>query len=440
MTALILSLLLVAYIVIPGIMVRRIVSLFVPLRRVQWNRTEELTSAVVGSIIPFCMAFAVVKLSFWFGHHPFPFDDSASLRWSDYKAIFSASYSEKLYEHFLDTNNDAFWQSVLRVAKRQSRIVIWFYVASALQATIAGLVSYYYGDLKKYHLFESIAWKIMIPNISEWHVMLTPFIFPRRPRRTVCVDILTPEEKLYRGTVGDYHIDSSSRLTGILLKNACRFDRKSYISDKEKGDPRPNDSYWKSIDGHNLYILADKIHNLNISFPPDQPLTELAENSLKKMNISAHVSIEVPRIPGVEKKSSLQSSPNRDFSICPHCHLHINPAHGPRYGENLPLVSRSDGRSYHIFLLHGPAPRAKARVGGNFETPFIVHFRYALDQRKIENDPVSVIVWIRKGQEKEVSRMVELVADKLEEELEKGNALMLVYSFREGSLTQVASK
>jgi len=53
--------------------VRRLVALFVPLRKPQWNRTEEITSAVVGTVVPFAIALFLVEYVQWFGQHPFQF-------------------------------------------------------------------------------------------------------------------------------------------------------------------------------------------------------------------------------------------------------------------------------------------------------------------------------------------------------------------------------
>lgn len=441
MTALILSFIVLAYVVIPGILVRRLFSLFVPLKKPQWNRTEELTSAVVGSLVPFVAAVFLVKFVHWFGHNPFPFDDSTALRWSDYKTVFSASYSEKIYEDLLHTSSDAFWQSVLRVCKRQSRLLVWYYAASGLQAVLVGLATFFYGDLRRYKTYEFLARKFLIPNMSEWHVMLTPFIHPRKPKRSVRLEILTPDHKLYRGAVGDYHIDKDGHLTGILLKDALRYDLRKYDSDFKKGDTGPSENYWRKIPGHALYILAEKIHNLNVSYPSEIPMDEVAEKSLKDMNIAARVSSEPQRtikieLPAQEPTGQApeEAEPPKNFAKCPHC-ASKGRIFEIKVGSSTPLISRSDGSSFHLFLLFLRRPLSPSK---NLTKAF---FRYALDRKGITDRPTVVVVENEQGTPWERTlASIEAVADKLAAILKTGESLAGFYQYDSGKLTEMPSK
>jgi hypothetical protein len=441
--ALVLSFFLVAYVIVPGIIVRRLISLFVPLKKPQWNRTEELTSAVARCLVPFALALLLVKWVYWFGHHPFSFDDSSHLRWSDYKTVFSASYSEKIFEEFLQTGSDAFWQTARRVCMRQSRLLAWYYVASAMQAAVIGLSTYFYGDLRRYKAYEFLARKFVIPNLSEWHVMLTPFTHPRKPKRTVRVEILAPDRKLYRGTVGDYHIDKDSALTGILLEDAYRYDRRKYEAELAKGEPGPSDRYWRKIPGHALYLLSDKIHNLNISYPSKVPMERVVEQSLKGMKIEARVSsqpqevatVTVAETPGAGgKQSPTQQGPTKNFVRCPHCASKGRVFEIQR-APSTPLVSRSDGRSFHLFLLsmHATEIDKKKRVAA--------FFRYALDKDGISNRP-TVVIWEDepRSSEDHTLRLVEETADELATKLGKGEALAGVYDRSAGKLSALPSK
>src|SRR5580658_9601460 len=97
MTALIFSLVLLAYVIVPGIGFRRIFHICVPLRRIQWSRTDELASFVLTLLLPAVAAFTLVNYTNYFGRHPLGFADSALLKWNDYKGVLSASYSEKYF-------------------------------------------------------------------------------------------------------------------------------------------------------------------------------------------------------------------------------------------------------------------------------------------------------------------------------------------------------
>ena len=115
-------------------------------------------------------------------------------------------------------------------------------------------------------LYERWAGEFLLKNISEWHALLTPFTFAKNPPRKVLVDVITSDDHLYRGEVGDYYIDTNGRLTGILLDDTYRFDRKGYLTDKQLGQPRAKSEYWKAIPGQNLYLAADRISTLNLSY------------------------------------------------------------------------------------------------------------------------------------------------------------------------------
>jgi len=78
MTALFLSFIFLAYVVVPGTLFRRLFNLFVPLRRFQWTRTEELTTSVVATVPPLVFAYLLVHFFYWFGHHPLDVLDSVA--------------------------------------------------------------------------------------------------------------------------------------------------------------------------------------------------------------------------------------------------------------------------------------------------------------------------------------------------------------------------
>ena len=221
MTALFLSFVFLAYVVIPGTLFRRLFNLFVPLRRFQWSRAEELTTSVVTTVPPLIFAYLLVHFFYWFGHHPLDLLDSTAQKWTDYKDVLSASYSEK----FFSENRQAILQALERIGRRQLHFIWWFYLGTAAEAVLAGILTRYYGGLRKFRLLGRLIEKFVLPGLSEWHVMFTAFTFPRSPERVVQVDALTTEGTLYQGEVGDFHVDANGSLTGFLLKKARRFLR-----------------------------------------------------------------------------------------------------------------------------------------------------------------------------------------------------------------------
>ncbi len=437
MTAFIFSLLFIAYVVIPGIIVRRLFSFLVPLRKIQWTRTEEVSSYVIACIVPFIIATLFVRHVYWFGHHPLAFDDSLTQKWSDYKNVFSASYSDKFYLE----NREAIWEAVRRIIRRQLRLLTWFYSATALVTFVMATATFFYGDLRRLKFFGWFIEKFVVPSVSEWYAMLRPFTFPHAPRRIVMLDVLTADGTLYQGEVGDYHVDGNSCLTGILMRNSRRFDRRGYARDKEDKKAGPTENYWRKIPGHALYILADKILNLNITYLPEERLDALAEKNLKKLNIDAHVTIETPSLATQQEKAAeIAAEPTeKNFLVCPHCKAHGLQRRIVRETEQTPLVSRSDGRNYHLFLQYGPG-RQPSKTGSTTREEYILHFRYALESKGIANDPVVVVLKVSGHMKEALNNSIEEVADKLATHLEEGQRLSPFYIFQNRKLAVLPRK
>ena len=97
--------------------------------------------------------------------------------------------------------------------------------------------------------------------------MLTTVNFPPKPARSVAADLLTAEDHLYQGIIGDYFLDPDGELSGILLTVPRRFDRTGYLAAKEKNPSTTASQFWKEIPGYNLYLPRDKILSLNLRYP-----------------------------------------------------------------------------------------------------------------------------------------------------------------------------
>jgi len=455
MTALFLSFLVLAYVVVPGILFRRTFNFFVPLRRFQWSRTEEITASVVTTLFPLALALVLVNFYYWFGHHPFGFDDSTMQKWNDYRDVLSASYSEK----FFTENRQALLQAAERVGQRQFHFLSWFYLATFSEALFFGTLTLFYGDLRQIKPLGRVIEKLVIPGISEWHVMFTPFTFSRSPKRMVQVDALGTDGNLYQGEVGDFHVDSDGHLTGFLMKKARRFLRTEFLDDRKERKAAPKEKYWRAIPGESLYLLADKISNLNFSYLAKEPLEELAEGNLKKLKIDATVAIqpasvkvekfEEPKPAGERHEAMMpeeqpqpaqkleeekrEATSLRDFRICRHCALNGRPPFLPRVGFQTPQVSRSDGRTYHLYLQFGPNPQPTTPGATTF---YLAHFRFALDSLKITDDPISVLI---SGplEKAKLLEAVGIVADRFANILEKGKRPTAFYMYVKNTLTEL---
>jgi hypothetical protein len=448
MTALAATIILVVYVFVPGVLFRAIFSAYVPLKKFQTTKTEEITFATGASLIPFALTLCLVWHVRWFGNHPFSFPDSTIQKWADYKIAISSIYSEQ----FFKDNQAQFWQAISRIWDRQRRVVCWYYAMLFGWAMLLGSASKHFGYLQRYGFYNWIAAKVLLPNLFDWYIVFAAFTFPQEPKLAVMVDAITSDDHLYRGQIGNYSLDKDGDLTGFLLENACRFDRKTYLKEKDSGVESPSENYWKTIPGNALYISAKEVVSLNVSYVIEDELA-VAQQILKKVKLRAikvektkpvelepHVSMQA------EDKHAVRTEPqapspaplNKNFSTCPHCKSKGRPDIIVRITENTPLISRSDGATFHLFLQDWPAPQY-GKSGGIVAGRVIIHFRYAQDNLGLQSEPIAVVLSTFDKTRDEVVKQIEDVADLLAEDLRSGKRLSLAYDFKDGhlkSLTQ----
>jgi hypothetical protein len=259
--ALLASVLVVAYLVIPGALFRTAFSFFVPLRAFDRTRTQEFEYSVAVCVAPLALALGLVWFVGPFGRHPMSFPDSWAQRTDDYRTLLLNLYSDK----FDLTTPDACWAAISRVARRQGRLLFWYYVLTALEGLIVGGLAARWGTIQprlpKGGLRDRLGARFLLRNINEWHVLLTDFMFPGT---TMHVDVMAAEDRLYRGRVLSHTVNKDGSLTGLYLTDAQRYNRRGYVADTERGTARSRESYWTSIPGNRLFIFGDKLVSLNI--------------------------------------------------------------------------------------------------------------------------------------------------------------------------------
>jgi len=319
MIALVTTYFLVFYILIPGVLFRFLTSWFVPLKLFERTRTQEATFAVAVALMPFAVAlFGVWNLPVM-RHLPFPIrEGTASERALDYHrvaAILTSSDASKLLGNSLAGSSaesrsesgsltpsvsaqtsEVYWHSLNQVLRRQARFLSWYFALIAIEGVCFGLLARRYGDWQSHAArYRFQLWLIrtfILPNISEWHLLLTGFNWPHKEDIDVSVDILQSDGLLYQGRVADYFIDSQGKLTGILLENVSRFDRDAY-NDARKSpateQPISSAAFWRVIPGSRFYIAQSSISNLNVRFVArDQTLISLAEKILDAEDTNAY--------------------------------------------------------------------------------------------------------------------------------------------------------
>jgi hypothetical protein len=287
-TALAASLLITLYLLIPSSLFRLFFGFFVPLRSFVRTRGEELFQAVASVFLPICLTAILVWTVSPFNQLPLSFIDTTQARSADYKLIASALYSEAIFKE----KGDAFWNALNRTERRQGRFLIWYYLFVVIEGVLVGGLCISYPKLAGRRWYEVAAKHVLLPNISAWHLLLTPFFFQDKST-VVWVDILCADDTLYRGRVIDHSVDKEGQLAGIIITDAKRYDRKAYLKEKEKSTAAVNkDEYWRPIPGAKLYLFADKILNLNLSYEGPQPSSSLMAALLSRL-LNQTIAVEV---------------------------------------------------------------------------------------------------------------------------------------------------
>jgi hypothetical protein len=284
------SALLGLYVFVPYLAFHRICSLFLRLRKFQRTKTDEIVFGVVVAGLPFLLTLLLFSHG-WIGGClvPFPLVDSHVQKVSDYHTMFTAAYSD----HYFTDHQAESWEAFNRVWKRQSDFLAWNYGLLILEAFAFIVLVSFYGEWKDNKFYARFASRVLLPAISEWHVLFTTFNFPARQHRSVEVDVLSKDEILYRGNIVDHFLGLNGELSGLLLSGAHRFQYEKLKDDRKSNIVKSNEEYWRAIQGGgSFYLPGDNIASLNLRYPlpkgeHERILKEFIEKHFKNVSVEA---------------------------------------------------------------------------------------------------------------------------------------------------------
>lgn len=292
MIAVIASLVVLFYLLVPGGLFRLVTVSRLSLKRFHTIKAQEITFALLTSLLPFSFAIMLV----WsVCTQPFPTRESYAKRRQSYRTFFQAMTSEKRLEESLKikpgnfTSEDPyelapFWSATDSVLKRQGRFLVWYYFLVIVEASfVVWLEQQYYKSGNKKKLWRDRIAEWLLPLIlSEWHVLFRKFHAQDR----IELDILTSDGILYKGQLFAHFLTQDGDLSGIILNDVLRFDRDLY-RDHKKADldnavkqpqvtarfTKEPAEYWRPIKrAIAFYIPKEKISNINVRLePPDVP-------------------------------------------------------------------------------------------------------------------------------------------------------------------------
>jgi len=276
--AVVFSVLLTLYLIVPEAIFRTIFGYFVPEKHFVLTRTEKAYRAVLVTIAP-------LGLALWASWYvpvaqDFPFSvekNTIENRRADYTMVLNALYSE----HEFEKSVPEFWHAATRCIRRQARLIVWYLLLVGLEALGAGLLVLKYAEYKRMTLYKWFSNKILFPFISEWYPLLSPQTL--LPGTRVQADLLCTNDTLYQGFVAE-HFVQDGKLTGILLDEPKRFERKAYLKEKEEGKSPDKKLFWIPIPSEHMYFFSDKIVNMNLTYisPRGKPAdAEAVKNFIK---------------------------------------------------------------------------------------------------------------------------------------------------------------
>ncbi len=310
MIAVVASLFLLLYVLVPGALFRLITSLTLPVKKFQKTKTQEITFAVVSSFLPFWLSVALVwSVAAW----PFPIYEGSAQRRMAYRTVFMSLASDKKMDDA--TQKGIYWRSANSVLKRQGRFLFWYYILVCVEAATFWWLATQYRSTGKPRWRDRIAWRILPPSISEWHVLLTNFGSPKTQAQ-IELDVLSTDGLLYQGRLRDYFFNAEGELAGVLLSKAARYDRDQYTAHK-KADfeatvakwpekpahkfARDSVTYWRFIPGADLfYIPRERIANVNVRHvTPSADIPKATEERLVERKITGYAIAEQPPQTGI---------------------------------------------------------------------------------------------------------------------------------------------
>jgi hypothetical protein len=257
--AVVVSVLLTFYLIIPETIFRMIFGSFVPTRNFVITGTETVKRAVIVALFPF--AFALVLCWYVPGPQNWPFptrQNTDQSRRSDYRVVAAAFYSDAEFAK----SPEVFWRALTPCMRRQGRLVIWYLLLVSLEALISGKLAKDFPKYKNNKYGKWLSDVFLFRYISEWHPLLTSYLLPGHRVRA---DLLCTNNTLYQGEVSN-HFLRDGQLTGIILAKPRRFDRERYLRARADGQKPDKEAYWVKIPSTNLYFFADKIFNMNLSY------------------------------------------------------------------------------------------------------------------------------------------------------------------------------
>ena len=127
----------------------------------------------------------------------------------------------------------------------------------------------------------------------------------------------------------------------------------------------------------------------------------------------------------------------RNFNVCPHCESNGEEALLFRFSEGIPMISRSDGRNFHLLLADRPLPYPAERGAGPTQMVSVC-FWYLYGADADATKSTVVLLEGAFGPRPNIFRQIEAIADVLADELLRRGSLAAFYSMQGSEILELA--
>ncbi len=263
MIALAVSALITAYLLVPYALFRFIFGRFVPLRLFQERKTEDITRAVVTLAVVYAPLYGQCGAGRAAGATPLAFLIPQTFE----RRTTKPSPAGCIVRPSSRNTSTSFGMPFGEVLNAREDSSVGTTSSSFRLLSLVGLRNQVLRQAQAKQVFTWVADLYLLPHISQWYVSLLRSLSDKRT--TVKADILMTDNTLYSGDVAEHFIDKEGNLSGLFLATPQRFDRRAYLREQDAwGSTRSAASFWRQSQAPNLYLLADKIVNLNLNYHP----------------------------------------------------------------------------------------------------------------------------------------------------------------------------
>jgi hypothetical protein len=266
MSALVAGFFLIGYLLAPGVLYRLAFSAYIPAKRYQRTRTEEIVFSLLVTILPFLIAWIVLL------HTPLgtlPHFTGAGSKHDAYRTIFRSLLPGP------DASKDLEAPAYIRGFLEQLRFLALLWPLCAAEGWLCGHIVSRYGNYSPTSRRKWFCDRVLLTYVSEWEILFTALALPTSQADVeIEIDALAADT-LYRGKLVDWFLDADGKLEGIFLENAARYQKDDLARDRDQHIDHPKETYWRPIPGAKLYLVASTIANYNIRYTRPANATNL---------------------------------------------------------------------------------------------------------------------------------------------------------------------